>query len=107
MVSLLCHCFEIPSASYYFFMILTGGSKRELAAFYVKACSSFFLKFHIILLLKLIFVYAVREYSISTSFLKNTHIISKWLLLIYLFTDSLGGFPFPKFLQHLLFLSFG
>lgn len=29
-------------ASYYFFMILTGGSKRELAAFYVKACSASF-----------------------------------------------------------------
>ena len=43
--------------------------KRELAAFYVKACFAFFpQEFHIIILylglyLEFIFVYAVREYS--------------------------------------------
>ena len=52
------------SASYYFFMILTGGSRKNLLHFMSKHVlllfsSSFILSF----LLKFIFVYAVREYS--------------------------------------------
>ena len=79
--------------------------KRELVEFYVKKCSVFFLKsliicvflFRSLIYLEFIFMYAVMEKSNFILIIiskKTCTPFSKWLLLVYLFADSLGGFPF-------------
>ena len=99
-----------------FFIILRGRSKKTLLHFVSRVCSAFSLKgvilsvllFRSLMFWSLFLCILLGNILISFSwpFLKKpAHCSSQWLLLIHLFTNSVGGFPFPHTFSSIYCLS--